>query len=72
MSDNKVNCISVGFDDTAKVSACNNIDYNQVEVSKEMLDSFASAVASEIKAFYESEEGRNYYNKWIEQHPQYA
>ena len=37
-----------------------------------MLDSFASAVASEIKAFYESEEGRNYYNKWIEQHPQYA
>ena len=72
MSDNKINCICVGFDDKAKSSACNNIDYNQVEVSKEMLDSFASAVTSEIKAFYESEEGRNYYNKWIEQHPQYA
>ena len=72
MSDKKINCICVGFDDKAKSSACNNIDYNQVEVSKEMLDSFASAVASEIKAFYESEEGRNYYNKWIEQHPQYA
>ena len=66
MSDNKVNCICVGFDDKAKVSARSNIDYNQVEVSKEMLDSFASAVASEIKAFYESEEGRNYYNKWID------
>ena len=72
MSDNKVNCICVSFDDKAKVSARSNIDYNQVEVSKEMLDSFASAVASEIKAFYDSEEGRNYYNKWIEQHPQYA
>ena len=55
MSDNKVNCICVGFDDKANVSSRNNIDYNQVEVSKEMLDSFASAVASEIKAFYESE-----------------
>ena len=52
MSDNKVNCICVGFDDKAKVSARSNIDYNQVEVSKEMLDSFASAVAAEIKAFY--------------------
>ena len=72
MSDNKINCICVGFDDKAKVSARSNIDYNQIEVSKEMLDSLASAVASEIKAFYESEEGRNYYNKWIEQHPQYA
>ena len=72
MSDNKVNCICVGFDDKAKVSARSNIDYNQVEVSNEMLDSFASAVASEIKAFYESEVVRNYYNKWIEQHPQYA
>ena len=72
MSDNKINCICIGFNGTADVNACSNIDYSQVELSTEVLDSFASAVASEIKAFYESEEGRNYYNKWIEQHPQYA
>ncbi len=72
MSDNKINCICIGFNGAADVNACNNIDYSQVELSTEVLDSFASAVASEIKAFYESEEGRNYYNKWLEQHPQYA
>ena len=72
MSDNKINCICVGFDDKAKVSARSNIDYNQVEVSKEMLDSFAAAVASEIKSFYDSDKGKDYFNKWLEQHPQYA
>ena len=72
MSDNKVNCICVGFYDKAKVSARSNIDYNQVEVSKEMLDSFAAAVASEIKSFYDSDKGKDYFNKWLEQHPQYA
>lgn len=72
MSDNKINCICVGFDDKTKVSACNNIDYNQVEVSKEMLDSFATAVASEIKSFYDSDKGKDYFNKWLEQHPEYA
>ena len=72
MSDNKINCICVGFDDKAKSRACNNIDYNQVEVSKEMLDSFASAVASEIKSFYDSDKGKEYYKKWLEHHPQYA
>ena len=72
MSDNKINCICIGFNSTADVNACSSIDYSQVELPTEVLDSFAAAVASEIKSFYDSDKGKDYFNKWLEQHPQYA
>ena len=47
------------------------IDYHDIEFSEEVLTSFAMAMVSEIRAFYESEEGRAYFEKWLEQHPEY-
>lgn len=48
------------------------IDYSQIELPKEVLDSFASAMVPEIKKFYESDFGREYFNKWLEKQPEYA
>lgn len=47
------------------------IDYHDIEFSEEVLTSFAMAMVPEIRAFYESEEGRAYFEKWLEQHPEY-
>ncbi|MBE6772834.1 MAG: PTS system mannose/fructose/sorbose family transporter subunit IID [Ruminococcaceae bacterium] len=48
------------------------MDYSQIELSKEVLDSFASAMVPEIKKFYESDFGKEYFKKWLEKHPEYA
>ncbi len=49
-----------------------SVDYSQIDLSKEVLDSFASAMIPEIKKFYESDFGKEYFNKWLEKHPEYA
>ena len=48
------------------------VDYSKIELSKEVLDSFASAMVPEIKKFYKSDFGKEYFNKWLEKHPEYA
>lgn len=48
------------------------VDYSQIDLPKEVLDSFASAMVPEIKKFYESDFGKEYFNKWLEKHPEYA
>lgn len=48
------------------------VDYSKIELPKEVLDSFASAMVPEIKKFYESDFGKDYFNKWLEKHPEYA
>ena len=48
------------------------IDYSKIELPKEVLDSFASAMVPEIKKFYESDFGKEYFNKWLEKQPEYA
>ena len=48
------------------------IDYSKIELPKEVLDSFASAMVPEIKKFYESDLGKEYFKKWLEKHPEYA
>lgn len=48
------------------------VDYSKIELPKEVLDSFASAMVPEIKKFYESDFGKEYFNKWLEKHPEYA
>ena len=48
------------------------IDYSKIELPKEVLDSFSSAMVSEIKKFYESDLGKEYFKKWLEKHPEYA
>ncbi len=48
------------------------VDYSKIELPKEVLDSFASAMVPEIKKFYESDFSKKYFKKWLEKHPEYA
>ena len=52
--------------DTVKVNR------NEVELSEELLISFAKFLVPEIRKFYQSEEGKAYYEKWLKKHPEYA
>ena len=48
------------------------IDYNEVELPRELLMSFAKFLVPEIRKFYQSEEGKAYYTRWLKKHPEYA
>lgn len=45
--------------DTVKVNR------NEIELSEEILTSFAKFLVPEIRKFYQSEEGKAYYEKWL-------
>ena len=48
------------------------IDYTKVELSRtKLLTSFAKALAPEIRKFYDSDEGKAYFEKWLTKHPEY-
>ncbi len=49
----------------------NKIDYTNIELPEELLTSFAKALAPEIRNFYNSDEGKAYYEKWLAKHPKY-
>lgn len=38
------------------------------EFDKKLLTSFALFLSSEIKQFYQSEKGQQYYEKWLNEH----
>lgn len=48
------------------------VNRNEVELSEELLTSFAKFLVPEIRKFYQSEEGRAYYEKWLKKHPEYT
>lgn len=50
----------------------NKIDYTNIELPEELLTSFAKALAPEIRKFYDSDEGKAYYEKWLAKHPEYT
>lgn len=52
----------------------NTVKVNQEEVqfSEELLTSFARFLVPEICKFYQSEEGKAYYEAWLKKHPEYA
>ena len=52
--------------DTVKVNR------NEVELSEELLTLFAKFLVPEIRKFYQSEEGKAYYEKWMKKHAEYA
>lgn len=52
--------------DTVKVNR------NEVELSEEILTLFAKFLVPEIRKFYQSEEDKAYYEKWLKMHPEYA
>ena len=51
--------------DTVKVNR------NKVELSEEILTSFAKFLVPEIRKFYQSEEGKAYYEKWLNMPPKF-
>ena len=42
-----------------------------VALPEELLNSFAKALVPEIRAFYDSDEGKAYFKKWLAKHPEY-
>lgn len=48
------------------------IDYTNVELPEELLTSFAKALVPEIRKFYDSDEGKAYFEKWLANHSEYA
>lgn len=44
----------------------------EIQLPEELLTSFARFLAPEICKFYQSEEGRAYYEAWLKKHPEYA
>lgn len=58
--------------DTRGEFSFKSVDYSKIELPKEVLDSFASAMVPEIKKFYESDFGKEYFKKWLEKHPEHA
>lgn len=41
-----------------------------VALPEELLNSFAKALVPEIRAFYDSDEGKAYFDKWLTKHPE--
>lgn len=48
------------------------IDYTNVELPEELLISFAKALVPEIRKFYDSDEGKAYFEKWLAKHPKHT
>ena len=42
-----------------------------IALPEELLNSFAKALEPEIRAFYDSDEGKAYFEKWLAKHPEY-
>ena len=42
-----------------------------VDLPEELLNSFAKALVPEIRAFYDSDEGKAYFEKWLAKHSEY-
>ncbi len=43
----------------------------KIEYEKNLLEEFAKAIAPDIKAFFQSDEGRLWYEEWLRDHPEY-
>ncbi len=40
-------------------------------ITEDLLDLFAKSLVPQIREFYSSEEGNEYFRKWLEKHPEY-
>ncbi len=47
------------------------IDYSMIELPDELLTTFAEAFAPQLRTFYEGDEGKAYFEKWLKKHPEY-
>lgn len=46
--------------------------YSHIELPEELLTSLAKALAPEIRKFYDSDEGKSYFECWLAKHPEYV
>ena len=46
--------------------------YTRIDLPEELLISFAKSLVPEIRAFYHSDAGNEYYAQWLTKHPEYA
>lgn len=44
----------------------------RTELPEELLVSFARFLSDEIKGFYRSDRGKDFYAEWLKRHPEYA
>lgn len=45
-----------------------NNNNSEIQLPKELLELFAKALAPEVREFYASDEGKEYYEKWCLEH----
>ena len=48
------------------------INYKDIELPTDVLDAFAKFLTPEIRKFYQSEAGKEYFENWLTKHPEYA
>ena len=48
-----------------------SIPHENIKIPEELLISFAKAMAPEIREFYQSDAGKDYYLQWLRHHPEY-
>lgn len=49
----------------------NNPDARMNGFPEDLLTSFSLFLAKEIHSFYQSDEGKTYYENWLKEHPKY-
>ena len=48
------------------------INYQNIELPTDVLDAFSKFLTPHIRAFYQSDEGKAYFENWLKKHPEYA
>ena len=49
----------------------NNLEIQENGFPEDLLTSFALFLSKEIQLFYQSDEGKTYYENWLKEHPEY-
>ncbi len=49
----------------------NDLDIRKNGFPEDLLTSFSLFLANEIRSFYQSDEGKTYYENWLKEHPEY-
>jgi len=48
------------------------INYQSIPLPDDVLNAFSKFLTPHIRKFYQSDEGKAYFENWLEKHPEYA
>ena len=48
-----------------------SLPHENIKIPEDLLISFAKAMAPEVRKFYQSDAGKDYYLQWLRHHPEY-